>query len=156
MPTGYAQTTRRAPSRPLGLAPQQYTAQIVIDRQTIGLVGQEGNIAAGQAAVALNPPAGGQGYLIERIDLWSASGVPTTASCYVGSASPQNEVDFSASANHDIADEHQPIFVPSEQTFSIIWSGLAAGGGAEVTARVQYSVIQFVQVNLPGGGPGPT
>lgn len=151
MPTGVTPATQRPPVAPIGAAPPAYTAQIVVDRQSVALTGAEGDIAAGQAAVVLPPPAAGYAFLVERIDLWSASTQATTASVYVGSIiSPQNEMDFSSSANHDIADEHQPIYVPSEQPLTIVWSNMVAGSAAPVTARIQYTVIQFVRVNLPG------
>jgi hypothetical protein len=130
---------------PVAGAGTTYTAQVIVDRQTIGLTGFEGALV-GQAIVSLPAPGVGYGFLVEVIDLNSNSTTPSTASVYIGAYLPQNEVDYSVSANHDIADENQPRYVPSGQVLSVLWSGLSAK--AFVTARIQYSIIQFVPATL--------
>lgn len=121
---------------------------VVVDKQSVPLTGAEGDPQAGFAQLEINPPGSGQGYLVERIDLWSNSTGTPAASIYVGQPDTHNEMDFSTNAAHDIADERNPIYVPPGTPLVILFSGLSAD--AAVTARVQYSVVQFVSSRFPG------
>ena len=148
MPTGGQTPTVRPPEPNPWLPAATYNAMVVVDKQSVPLTGAEGDPAAGFAQLELNPPGSGQGYLVERIDVWSNSTSSSAVSAYVGQPDTHNEMDFTASGNHDISDERNPIYVPPGTPFVLLWSGLSAG--AAVTARVQYSVVQFVSSKFPG------
>lgn len=146
MPTGRSAPSVRYPVPPAGATPVTYNGMLVVDKQSVAL-----SNVAGEPYVALAPPGSGQGYLIERVDLWS-SAAPTSAGLYLGTVQPQNEIDFSNSPAHDSADQAQPIYVPPGVVFSIQWGGGANSNAGSYTARVQYSVVQFVSMPFPGTG----
>lgn len=144
MPSGKQLATILPPAGPAPGAGLSYTAQLVVDRQSIPLASNTGIVQ-----LASNPQPG-TGFLIERISVNSNSATPTTARVYVGSPEPQNEMDLTLAGNEDVADEASPIYVPAGATFTIVWTGGSAG--ANYTARVQYAVIQFVPATYGGGG----
>lgn len=144
MPTGYPKATVPPVFRG-GLVAAADTAVVqetTVDRQSVPLSGSEGKPQPGQAQLMLPRVPSGKGYRVEIIDIWSNSTSQPTASVYIDSAAPQNEVDYSANAGHDIAYEQPPIYVPSGSQLLIVFSGLSAN--ALVTARIQYAVTQFV------------
>lgn len=121
-----------------------YQAQLVVDRQTVPVAG-----SPGQTTLTLpSSPESGTGFLIERISVTCSSGTATTARVYVGSASPQNEMDVTTAGNEAVSDENSPIYVPAGATFTVAWTGAAAG--AVCTMRVQYAVIRFVPSSYAG------
>lgn len=143
MPTGASYPTGPAPAYANTGGSLQVRTKVVVDQQTTGLTGQE----AGNGTVTLTLPTvpSGQGFEIERVDLWSDSDTTPTVNLYIGTnPTPPNEIDYSLDGNHDLGDFHQPIYVPSGSTLTLLWSGLASL--AHVTARVQYSVVQYVAV----------
>ena len=122
--------------------PPTYNGMVVVDKQLVPLVN-----VAGESWVTLPPSQGGQAFLVERIQIESTA-TPTTCSIAVGT----NEVDFSNSPAHDVADETQPIYVPPGAVLSITWGGGTNMNAGSYTAVVQYSVVQFVNVAMPGQG----
>lgn len=149
MPTGYPTATvgpRQAlAAAAAGTGRLTVAAPVIVDRQTRPLTAVENT---GQATIALAAPAQGYAFMVEIIDIWSDSTQATTASVYLSSPAPQNEVDYSSNAGHDIAYENPAIYVPSGQELLIVWSGLSAK--ANCTARIQYSVLQFLPVSYGG------
>lgn len=149
MPTGYPVATAgpRQAVAAAAASPGRLTigAPVIVDRQTRPLTATE---EAGEATITLGAPPQGYAFEVEIIDIWSDSTQATTASVYLGSAAPQNEVDYSSNAGHDIAYETPAIYVPSGQQLLIVWSGLSAG--ANCTARIQYSLTRFVPVSYGG------
>lgn len=147
MPTGYTVPTVTA-RQAAGVAGQGrlvVAAPVIVDRQTRPFFA---NAIGGQAAVALGAPAQGYAFQVEILDLWSDSTDASTAGIFLDSAAPQNELDYSANAGHDIAFENPPLYVPSGSSLLVVWSGLSAG--AQCTARIQYSVLRFVPVSYGG------
>jgi hypothetical protein len=140
MPSGVRMATRlQAPTVAELGGGTSYQAQLVVDRQSVPVAG-----APGETTLTLpNAPGTGQGFLVERICVTCSSTTATTARVYVGSASPQNEMDVTlSSGNEAVADENSPIYVPAGATLTVVWSD--ADAGSVCTMRVQYAVIQFV------------
>lgn len=74
---------------------------------------------------------------VQRIAISTTSTASTTASVYVGSSDdPKNLVDISYDGNGDVADEINPILVPTSSVLLIVWSGMSLGSIA--SARLQY------------------
>lgn len=144
MPTGYPTPTIgvRQAAQIAGAGRLVVAAPVIIDRQSRPFTAKESD---GQAVVVLAPPQQSFAYQVELIDIWSDSTQASTAGVYLDQALPQNEVDYSANAGHDIAPEEPPIYVPSGSELLIVWSGLSAG--ANCTARIQWSVLRFVPVS---------
>jgi hypothetical protein len=139
VPTGKASPTYRLSlGKAQGGAPAP--AGETLGRYSVPLTAAEGNPQPGMAQVALPYPGPGTGFEVEIISLWSNSSQSSTAGVFLSAAGAQSDqIDYSFSANQDIANEDPPIFVPSGSQLSIIWSNLSSG--ANVKARVQYRVV---------------
>lgn len=149
MPSGRGAPTVRAPVPPLAPSAFSYTAQLVVDRQSVPVIAA---YVGGGRAVAELPtiPDAGYGYLIERVYVFTNSTTAAEARAYVGAEAAQNAMDLSLNGNEDVADENSPIYVPTGVQFQVIWSGITVpAGGLEAVCRVQYSVIQFVPATWP-------
>lgn len=147
MPTGYPIAS--VPARQAAVAAGQgrlvVAAPVIVDHQSRAYFAVE---SAGQATIVV--PAPGQAYAlqVEIIDIYSDSTGAPTAGVYLNSPDPANELDYSANGGHDIAFENPPLYVPSDSQLLIVWSGLSSG--AQCSARVQYSVLQYVPVSYGG------
>ena len=146
MPVGNAGPTgpKIGSQPPVGL---QVRTKVVTDVQTRTFTAIEGVPAPGAAGLSLPVVPSGYGFQIERLDLQCPSGLQTpVVQAFIGPPIAANEIDFSIEGLHDVGDFNQPIYVPSGSTFQLLWTGLAAGSGVLVTARVQWSIVQFVAV----------
>jgi len=100
--------------------------------------------ASGSAQTALGPCPEGYCWYVERI---SSHGPTAGTKLDVDVADnntandPAWRMDFSATANDDIADEQQPIYVPAGHWLVFNWSG--ATSGDILKASVQYAVHQL-------------
>lgn len=92
----------------------------------------------GAAEVAV--PASREGLLIvvDRIFVRTNSSTATDMTAYLGDAKDENEVEFTASGNRDVADENQPILVPAGTPFTLRWTGCTPANDTVCIARVQY------------------
>jgi hypothetical protein len=125
-------------NRAAAIAAAQISAQgtgALLGWQQVPITATANLPAVGQATATLSPPAEGQAYLVERIQVQTNSSASTSASVQVGGY----ESDFTDAANHDIGEEQPPIVVPSGAVFSIVWSNLNPGD--QCTALVQYRVV---------------
>jgi hypothetical protein len=146
MPSGVQNPTRlpALPASQLG-GGVSYQAQLVVDRQSVPVAGPPG-----ETTLQLpSSPSDGYGYLVERISVTASNGTPV-ARVYVGSASAQNEMDFTAAGAEDVADENSPIYVPSGSTLTVVWTGGGMTNQVVCTMRVQYAVIRFVPATYGG------
>lgn len=102
-------------------------------------------VPAGSMEAVLEPQQGGLVLLVDRIVVETNSTTPTTASFYLGQVADEALIEYTASGDIDVADEVQPLYVPSGVALLCRWRGASAGARAIV--RYQFRVAR-----LTGGG----
>lgn len=100
--------------------------------------------ATGICTARFDGPGGSDMWLVDRITVWSNSTAETTASVYVGQVGLAGLRDLTIVGNSDIADENQPIVVPSSQPLIVEWTGVAVG--AICHANIAYRLVNKVRV----------
>lgn len=90
----------------------------------------------GDARVTFGPVPLNEVWRVERIAINSDSVQPTIATIYLGSVDRRNQIDQTGSGNSDLADNINPILIPSGQLLIVDWK--VASQGALCFARIQF------------------
>lgn len=98
-------------------------------------------VPAGQMEAVLEPQQGGLVLLVDRILVQTTSTTPTTASFYLGQVAAEALIEYTGSGDIDVADEVQPLFVPSGSSLICRWRGASAG--AQGVVRYQFRVARL-------------
>lgn len=98
----------------------------------------------GICTATFDAPGGQDLWLVDRITVWSNSTAETTASVYVGSVGLAGLRDLTIVGNSDVADENQPIVVPTGQALIVEWTGVSLAALCHV--NVSYRLVNRVRV----------
>ncbi len=143
-------------SGPAGQPPRLFTEVAVADRatglifvpagyDTISLRSDPADVT-GIVTATFGPVPGDQVVLVERITVASDSTAPTAVTVYLGSVDAGNVVDSTGEGNSAVADEVQPILVPSGQMLIFRWVGVTTGKRG--FGRIQYRFGQYQQAQV--------
>jgi len=100
--------------------------------------------ADGLCTARFDPPGGSDSWLVDRITVTNTSTAETTCHVYVGTTGLDGLRDLTVVGNNDIADESQPIYVPTGVPLIVQWEG--ADPGAVGHVNVSYRLVQRVRV----------